>query len=497
MKIVFACSSGIFAAVSSLYYVWILQLNSYRYSRAAKDMIFSLHSGLSFLFSALQIVLLFFAKNVITYYSFCVNLLLCGWLLLPKKTPIKFTKRVWRWAVVILATCILSFLFLNSYVVCLAQILVVIVADIILLPLNGAINCYYVKKAQKKLKQTNGVVVAVVGSMGKTSVKNILKAFLSTKFKTECSPSSFNTPLGIAKFINSTDFSTRVLIVEAGAKKRGDIAKICRLFKPRHAVITGIAEQHLSTFKSIDNIIKAKGEVLDRLSDGGVCVINADNEYCKSYFNKGVAQKLSVGKTGKDCRIKNVLNSPNGTQADLIFNGKTYHIFTPLLGEISAFNVALSFCMAVKLGCNPDLLVQEAAKLDFVPHRLQLLRVGKRFVIDDSYNANTVGLKCLLDVVKGFNGNKLIVAQGIVEQGKKGKQVNRLAGVDMAKIADAVAVSGKNKRVLAEGLADGGLPQNKIFVCETVKDAVNKLAPFLTDGSVIAFQNDLPDKING
>lgn len=105
------------------------------------------------------------------------------------------------------------------------------------------------------------------GKLRQNVCQKYSKYFLATKYDSVCSPSSFNTPLGLARFINEIEKPPQAVVLEAGAKKRGDIAEICRWFRPDHAVICGVAPQHLDTFGSLDNVIAAKGEVLDFLTE--------------------------------------------------------------------------------------------------------------------------------------------------------------------------------------------------------------------------------------
>jgi UDP-N-acetylmuramyl pentapeptide synthase len=131
----------------------------------------------------------------------------------------------------------------------------------------------FIKRAGQVLDETEIIRVGVVGSYGKTSVKNILKSVLSQKYEVIQTPSSFNTPMGIAKTVTSTDFKNKqVFIAEMGARKQGDIAELCKMVKPDFAVFTGVCAQHIQTFENEENILKEKSEIL---KSGAVCVCGA------------------------------------------------------------------------------------------------------------------------------------------------------------------------------------------------------------------------------
>ena len=133
-------------------------------------------------------------------------------------------------------------------------------------------NKKFIRRAGQILDESKIVRVAVVGSYGKTSVKNILKSILSAKYSVVETPESFNTPVGIAKTVTGPDFAgNEVLIAEMGARHVGDIAELCGLVKPDYAVFTGVCAQHVETFGSEENILKGKSEIVKSGAKKIVC----------------------------------------------------------------------------------------------------------------------------------------------------------------------------------------------------------------------------------
>lgn len=479
---------------ASAYYVWQLQLVGYFWRRGVRNIFSGFAFWLSVVLTAVQaMTYVVFADVLLFVSSFCC-LLLSPLVFSAKKTPLKPTKRVLRWFVVNCAFFVaLTFAF-DGCVPVILVLPVTFAADLLLKPINGLINAGYLKKAEKKLKSFGCTTIAVTGSYGKTSVKNVLCSFLSTRYEVACSPSSFNTPLGLAKFINDIKDKPQVVILEAGAKKRGDIAAICRRFRPDHALICGVAPQHIETFGNVDEIIATKGEVLDFLNNESFCVVNADDVNSNGYT--GVFQRLSVGKNGEDFSLKNVSVSPQGTRFTIVQKDNArYDVFTPLLGSVNAFNVTMAFAMAISLGCTPSALITAAERLQYTPHRLELIRKGSTYILDDGYNANPKGVDGFLEVLSCFEGNKCVVAQGIAEAGGERFKLNYDFAKKLAKIADFCAVLGQNTDALKQGLSDGGMSTENIFVCDDLNGAVKKISAFAGDGGVIAFQNDMPDNM--
>ena len=124
-------------------------------------------------------------------------------------------------------------------------------------------NAKFVKRAGQVLDETQMIRIGIVGSYGKTSVKNILATLLSEKYAVVASPASYNTPIGIAKTVFSSGFCEKqIFIAEMGARKEGDIVELCQLVKPDYAILTGICEQHVQGFGSIENVWKEKSQIL-------------------------------------------------------------------------------------------------------------------------------------------------------------------------------------------------------------------------------------------
>ncbi|MDE7075852.1 MAG: hypothetical protein K2O62_00845, partial [Clostridia bacterium] len=131
----------------------------------------------------------------------------------------------------------------------LAILPIICLANLVTLIWEAPVNSSYVKKAKSKLAAAEITVVGITGSFGKTSAKNVLLAMLSKKYRVLSTPSSFNTPLGIARTVNGADLAEYdIFIAEMGARREGDIAELCRLCSPDYSLITGICPQHLESF---------------------------------------------------------------------------------------------------------------------------------------------------------------------------------------------------------------------------------------------------------
>lgn len=405
---------------------------------------------------------------------------------IPHKSPLKFTKRILRFAVVQLA---LSFVlcYFNVVAFCVALLPIIsLVPLVICLPIDKIIANYYIKKAVKKLEQSNITVVAVTGSYGKTTVKDMLTAVLDDSI----SPmGSCNTPLGIASFINKTDlYYAKYLVLEFGARRKGDIAELCRLFCPEYGIVTGVCPQHLSTFKTFDNVISAKSELVKGLPENGVCVLNFRDETAVTFKQVGSCKKVlsnelaQVSLDGIDV---------NGSRINVKYGKTEKQIALPQITAHTAdtFAMCLTMCLILKQNFTKTLAL--TANVKQTPHRMQISKAANCYIIDDGYNASLAGVKSISQTLDNFTQFKTVITQGLVECGNKRKEYNVQCGQILGQSCNVAIVLGGNKKYLAQGLNGSGC---KVIFAKNLKHAVELAQPYLNgDNSILLFQNDLPD----
>ena len=343
-------------------------------------------------------------------------------------------------------------------------------------------NKSFVKKAKAKLNNSNIKVVGITGSYGKTSCKKILADILSEKYRVLSTPRSHNTPMGLALAINNNDLTSYdIFIAEMGARHVGDIAELCEFCPPDIALITGICPQHLESFGSIENVVKAKAEILK----GGAEAYIAHE--CFTLFEAYSGVKHCV-----DC-VSDMVCNAEGSTFNLNLGGKTYKAHTRLLGAHSVRNVAISALVAYNLGMTAEEIVAAIEKLDFIEHRLQLIKSGGVNILDDGYNSNINGAAAALEVLKSFEGRKIVVTPGLVELGVLEEEENtrlgeRLVGLDFVILVGETLITPVKNGYLA-----GGGNAATLKIVPTLNVAQEELKGILQPNDTVLFLNDLPD----
>lgn len=163
-------------------------------------------------------------------------------------------------------------------------------------PVEKIVYYYYFNKAKNKLKDmTRLKVIGVTGSYGKTTSKNILSHVLSCKYITRPTPKNLNTPYGLMITINNyLDKFDEILIAEMGAYVNGEIKNMCEFVRPKYGILTVIGEAHLETFKTRENICRAKFELIESLDSDGACVLNLDDPYQVNYVKNELKNKVKI-----------------------------------------------------------------------------------------------------------------------------------------------------------------------------------------------------------
>ncbi|HSW97526.1 MAG TPA: UDP-N-acetylmuramoyl-tripeptide--D-alanyl-D-alanine ligase [Candidatus Saccharimonadales bacterium] len=334
-------------------------------------------------------------------------------------------------------------------------------------------------------------VIGVTGSYGKTSVKEFLYHILKTHYSVLKTPESYNTPYGIAQVVDlELDDTYEYFVCEMGAYRVGEIKEICDMVHPNYGILTGINEQHLETFGSLENTTKGKFELIDSLPDKGFGVFNIDNPHIKNNYQKYQKKLIPYGFTDKENTIKNIRHHADGSEFTLVLDGREHNAKTKLLGKPNLQNILAAATMSYQLGVKPNAIISAIANLNPVPHRLEIKKLEHLTIIDDAYNSNVNGFKESISLLKDFKQPKILVTPGIVDLGDQTISIHTKLG-ELLDETDYIILVGKSERT--HGLKIGIKDKNKIIEVETLKSAWNKIQDLKLTHPVVLLENDLPD----
>lgn len=475
-------------------YLHIYQLKDYNNVRFLK--FFNKKYKIYYIFNIILFIFSIFIKNYYILFSInCICLLYSCFtninIIKNKKTPLVFTPKIKRLYAINIFLLII-FIFLYRYIIFINIILPFFII------FSKFINFYdvlknrkFIKMAKDKIKNSNVKIIAITGSNGKTSVKNILSKMLNKKYLALPSPKSFNTPLGISKFINDSDLGhVDYLILEYGARHKNDIKKLCYIFGCDYGIITAIAPQHLQTFKTLENIYSAKKELSDFLEEK-FCVYNLDNIYALRMHNNKIGEKIgiSIYQTA-DIFADNISIRNYKTNFNLHIENEVYNITTKLLGDHNVTNILLSTALAKHLNVDIKDILIAITQLEFTPHRLELIKTNIN-IFDDSYNCSLLSAKKSIEVLQTLPNKKMVATPGIIEAGKDEFKVNSTLG-EMCSVFDFVVIIGEhNKDALLTGLKNKNYTK-KICFAKSLDEAKQYFS-LLNSNDNLLLLNDLPD----
>lgn len=504
----------------------ILQLNSYfnsRYTRwlsNKKRQIFSFKE----LEPLLVLVGVFFQTPlvVLVLFLFVYLRLFLVRPITPEKKPLVFTARAIR--LYAFNICLLAFLYSSIFIAWLYKgniwlevaigLLVIysflvpfalILTNAMIYPIEKLIQSWYYRDAVRHIRKLDKLkIIGITGSFGKTTTKYVLNEILRHKFNVLKTPGSFNTTMGVTKIIRSELKPIHeAFVVEMSAKKLGDIKELCDLVNPKYGLITAIGEQHLETFKTLENIKKTKNELMESLPDDGIAFYNMDDANTASLASAAKCRvvKYGIDADNLDYRVDD-LSIDGGGSTFSVTSTKSNELVsfqTKLLGKHNIYNIVGAIAVASELGIKLSEMVYPLRQLCAIPHRLELKKIGKGVVfIDDAFNSNPVGSKMALDVLKQISGQrKIIVTPGMIELGVKEEEYNEQFGEYIAEACDYVILVGKQQTLaIQKGLKTKNYLNKNLFVAVDFAAAKKHLDGMLQEGDVVLFENDLPDNYN-
>lgn len=461
----------------------------------------------------LAIILLIFSLDIICYIAIVFSLFLLYLYInilsrnIILKKPLVCTKRVKRLLItncLLLITAIFIVLELSInysmwyifgiFLICIINPIIVEIANIINFPIEKLIQKYYIHLAIQKLKRFKNLkVIAITGSYGKTSTKKYLCEMLKTKYSVLCTPNSFNTPMGITRTIlEHLKPYHQILILEMGADKNNDILKLCKIVKPDISIITAVGNQHLKTFKTMENIINTKYQLVENTRSSGFFVTNLQNDICKKYYLNSPISAFGVGEENCYCKIVNIEQKEDMLQFKVLL-GENEEVFTTkLLGKYNISNILLGVVVALKLNVDINNIKKVVGSLSPPEHRLQLKSLANgAYIIDDSFNSNPLGAKEAIQVLNGFDKKKFVITCGMVELGDEQYKENYNYGVELVGIDEVVIVNNQNYDAIADGIISCGGVKPILF--NSFGEAYKYIYSKLDNHSVLLIENDLSD----
>ena len=305
-------------------------------------------------------------------------------------------------------------------------------------------------------------VVAVTGSNGKTTVKELIAGILGVRgSRRVCvTQGNLNNDLGAPLTLMELAGRHEVLVIELGANHAGEIAALSQLAGPTVGVIVNAGAAHLEGFGSIAGVARAKGELLDHLPADGAAILNADDPWCSAWIRRSRAARiLTFGfDPAADCTVRGeVAEVAEGSEFTLVLpDGSDFRLTLPLRGRHSVLNALAAAAAAGAAGASADEIRAGLARARPVSGRLNRMRgLGGATIIDDAYNANPTSTRAALDYLRGCGGRRMFVLGDMAELGADAAELHRQVGEYARDCCDRLFAIGDLSREAAQAFGSG------------------------------------------
>lgn len=332
-------------------------------------------------------------------------------------------------------------------------------------------------------------VIAVGGSNGKTSTKELIAAVLRQKLNTLWSEASFNNDIGVPATLLRLEKTHQAAVLEVGTNHPGELAALVELIQPQYGVITNIGREHLEFFGDLEGVAREEGALAEALPVDGKLFLNGDNEWCDPLAKRARATVVRVG-SGENCdwRVSNVKMDKNGSTFTVTaptkeFSG-SYRI--GLLGRHQVGNALFAIALGAELGLSRAEIKQGLATCEPAKMRLQLYDAAGVRVLDDAYNANADSMVAALQVLQELpcKGRRVAVLGDMAELGSHSESAHAEVGRRAVELGvEQLIAVGRMAGTMAQAARGAGL--SRVIELVDAEAAATAIKSFLKAGDTV------------
>ncbi len=322
-------------------------------------------------------------------------------------------------------------------------------------------------------------VIAITGSVGKTSTKDIIANVVSQKYKTLKTIGNNNNNIGLPFTILKLQ-DEEVMVLEMGMNHFGEISLLSNIAKPSICVITNIGTSHIGNLGSRENILKAKLEILEGAQNPTI-IINNDNDLLHKWYEKNKNEKniITYGiKEKSDLNAKEIILNQEGSNFKCKIQEKYENVKVPIGGEHFVLNALCAITVGKKLNIETEKILKGIEKFELTKKRMEITETTNGIkIINDAYNASLESIKASLKYLSNLEGNRKIAVLGdILELGQYAEKLHKQVGEEIYKSQiDLLICRGENAKYIVEEAEKLGMPKEKIYYLNNNDEVINKI----------------------
>ncbi len=327
-------------------------------------------------------------------------------------------------------------------------------------------------------------VVAITGSVGKTSTKDAIAQVMMKKYKVQKTQGNQNNRIGVPLTIMGLK-DHEALVIEMGMNHSGELRELTQIAKPTICVISNIGTSHIGNLGSRENILKAKLEILEGMEKGKV-IINNDNDLLHKWnIEDNIYTKITFGiKEKSDYTAENVKMKEDGNDFLVEIDSKKYEFSTKKAGEPFVLNSLSAIAVGIEFGIEPEKIQEAIKETEITKNRMDIEKINEILIIKDYYNASFESIKPSLEYISSLAGGKKIAVLGdIKEVGEFSKELHENVGKEVYKNKiDILITVGIDAQYIAESAIKCGMKKEKVIILKNNLQATKKLREILKPG---------------
>ncbi|MDK2805118.1 UDP-N-acetylmuramoyl-tripeptide--D-alanyl-D-alanine ligase [Thermoanaerobacterium thermosaccharolyticum] len=328
--------------------------------------------------------------------------------------------------------------------------------------------------------------IAVTGSSGKTTTKDMIYDVLSMKYNVLKTKGNFNNEIGLPLTIFRLNKDHDMAVVEMGMSGFGEIRRLKNIAEPNIAVYTNIGVAHIEKLGSRENILKAKSELVEDFKEGYTVILNADDDMLAKLTEKKGPQYITYGIDNGDVKAFDIVLKEESVKYKVIIDGYTMDIELNVPGKHNVYNSLAAICIGIKFGVNKEDMRKALANFQPSAMRLNIIDVSGLKIINDAYNANPASMKAALSVLKGYKDRRKIAVLGnMLELGDYSDLAHEEVGKHVKdEDIDVLITVGDFASKIAEGAIKNGMDAKNVMMCKNNVEAIELIKEIKNDNDV-------------
>ncbi len=326
-------------------------------------------------------------------------------------------------------------------------------------------------------------VIAITGSVGKTTAKEMVASVLSQKYSVLKTEGNFNNEFGLPQTIFKIEKHHDIAVLELGMSEAGEMKRLSKVAKPDVVLMINIGESHIGNLGSRENIFRAKCEIFEYMSDDAVVVLNGDDDKLSMIDTKGA---IFFGRNkSNDVKLKEILSEDmNGTRLTADCFGQQIELFIPKPGEYMIYPALAAAAMGARFGLTPQQISAGVESYLPVSQRMDIVETDSITIIDDVYNASRQSILAGAQTMKFAKGRSVAIVGDVLELGEYAEDIHFKIGEGLAKLGiDVIICVGKDSKHAWEGAS--GISKASVHYYASKQDLLSKMPELIKKGDTV------------